>query len=149
MPRQPDSETGPDLQREIQKPEVIGENPEEKTQSDTPADVQPTKSATWDKLVEAFFWAPPWCRWDKDNPPEFGYLLNLLFAFASTFTVCWKSMPMDSEIVSNFNLLIHVSRSRIFTMLSRCWILWRSTLMSHMKRLLWFLLVDRRVMPWG
>lgn len=88
MPSQPDQEAGPDLPREIEKSEVIGENPEEKIQRDTPIDEQPTKNTAWDKLVEAFFWAPPWCRWDNDNPPEFGYLLNLLFAFASTFTVC-------------------------------------------------------------
>ncbi|KAL4913337.1 major facilitator superfamily domain-containing protein [Aspergillus aurantiobrunneus] len=38
-------------------------------------------------LIQALLWTPPQCRWNPDNPLKFNLLLNILFAFAGTFTV--------------------------------------------------------------
>ncbi|CAG8931814.1 unnamed protein product [Penicillium salamii] len=106
----PDEEAGPEPPSEIEKPVIekpgIGENSEEKTQRDTATSELPAKNTAWDRVVQAFFWAPPWCRWDKDNPPEFGYLLNLLFAFASTFTVAnlYYAQPLLDTLAEYFDV---------------------------------------------
>lgn len=38
-------------------------------------------------ILDILLWMPKSCRRNQDNPPKFGLLLNLLFAFAGTFTV--------------------------------------------------------------
>jgi hypothetical protein len=49
-----------------------------------------TKHQYWTRFVDIIFWTPPRCRWDAENPCQFGLPLNILFAFSGTFTV-WKA----------------------------------------------------------
>lgn len=70
-------------------PEEVGakaENPESKQ--------PPQKIGPWQTTINALLWMPPWCRYDEKNPPKFGLLLNILFAFAGTFTVCKTTAPL-------------------------------------------------------
>ena len=67
--------------------EEIGKNAEiEDTTTNDPS----IKRGRRRLLIDQLLWAPSWCRWDKENPPKFGLPLNILFAFAGTFTV-WKN----------------------------------------------------------
>ncbi|GAA6000036.1 hypothetical protein JCM10207_006023 [Rhodosporidiobolus poonsookiae] len=42
---------------------------------------------------------PPWLRYDSDNPPHFGLVLNAAFGFAATFTVANLYYPQPILIV--------------------------------------------------
>ncbi|KAL2818740.1 major facilitator superfamily domain-containing protein [Aspergillus cavernicola] len=57
-------------------------------------------------LVAALLWAPPQCRWNPDNPPKFNILMNLLFAFAGTFTVAnlYYAQPLLDLLADFFNV---------------------------------------------
>ncbi|KAL4782863.1 major facilitator superfamily domain-containing protein [Aspergillus varians] len=54
-------------------------------------------------LVNALLWAPPRCRWNVDRPPKFHVWLNILFAFAGTFTVAnlYYAQPL-LDILADF-----------------------------------------------
>jgi hypothetical protein len=39
------------------------------------------------KIWRIVSWTPPNCRWVPEKPPQFSMGLNILFAFASAFTV--------------------------------------------------------------
>ncbi|KAL8837596.1 MAG: hypothetical protein Q9170_002473 [Blastenia crenularia] len=62
---------------------------------DTPSDSSKTVSipqkdsppTTWQRACDILFYTPKRCRYDPTNPPKFSTGLNLLFAFASAFTV--------------------------------------------------------------
>ncbi|PKY03057.1 MFS general substrate transporter [Aspergillus campestris IBT 28561] len=58
------------------------------------------------RLLDLFLWAPPRCRWDLDNPPKFNYYLNVLFAFAATFTVAnlYYAQPLLDILAHHFNV---------------------------------------------
>ncbi|KAJ5895075.1 hypothetical protein N7495_006766 [Penicillium taxi] len=51
-------------------------------------------------------WAPPWCRWDPKNPPKFNVWINILFAFAGTFTVAnlYYAQPLLDELAQYFGV---------------------------------------------
>lgn len=51
-------------------------------------------------------WTPKRCRWDPDDPPKFSIALNLLFAFAGTFTVAnlYYSHPILNILAEEFNI---------------------------------------------
>lgn len=58
-------------------------------------------------------WMPPWCRWDKESPPEFSIGLNILFAFAGAFTVAnlYYNHPILNILAEDFQVpFITVSR---------------------------------------
>ncbi|KAL4869874.1 hypothetical protein BDV12DRAFT_195882 [Aspergillus spectabilis] len=58
------------------------------------------------RFVKALLWAPPQCRWDPDNPPKFNIFLNILFAFAGTFTVAnlYYAQPLLDIFADFFNV---------------------------------------------
>ncbi|KAM3073143.1 hypothetical protein ACMFMG_008858 [Clarireedia jacksonii] len=51
-------------------------------------------------------WMPERCRYDPESPPEFSMMLNLLFAFACTFTVAnlYYSHPILNILADEFNV---------------------------------------------
>ncbi|KAL2867387.1 MFS transporter [Aspergillus lucknowensis] len=61
-------------------------------------------------LIRSLLWSPPHCRWTPSNPPKFNILLNLLFAFAGTFTVAnlYYAQPLLDLLAEFF----HVSQER-------------------------------------
>ncbi|RDW88914.1 hypothetical protein BP6252_00946 [Coleophoma cylindrospora] len=55
---------------------------------------------------EAVSWTPQRCRWDPESPPTFSMALNLLFAFACTFTVAnlYYNHPILNILAKDFNV---------------------------------------------
>ncbi|PQE25862.1 major facilitator superfamily transporter protein [Rutstroemia sp. NJR-2017a BBW] len=51
-------------------------------------------------------WMPKRCRYDPESPPQFSMMLNLLFAFACTFTVAnlYYSHPILNILADEFNV---------------------------------------------
>lgn len=81
------SNTPSDLRRKNQN---IDLNPQDDPHSTTESNTEPKttqRQSPWTALINTILWTPPWCRWNPDNPPNFGLPLNFLFAFAGTFTV--------------------------------------------------------------
>ncbi|KAL3427986.1 major facilitator superfamily transporter [Phlyctema vagabunda] len=62
---------------------------------------------------EIISWTPRNCRWDVGDPPKFSMALNLLFGFASTFTVAnlYYNHPILNVLAEDFN----VSYERVST----------------------------------
>lgn len=63
-------------------------------------------STTWQKTINFISWAPPWVRWNSAKPPRFSMWLNLLFAFASAFTVAnlYYSHPILNILAHDFDV---------------------------------------------
>lgn len=89
-------EAGPDAPNIPSDTENSGESGENAEDNDLTPKASSTKSNRWKSITDALLWAPPWCRWDKESPPKFGMPLNILFAFAGTFTVCSGLMPIPT-----------------------------------------------------
>ena len=55
-------------------------------------------------ILQYLYWAPPWCRWDDDDPPPFTIWLNLLFACAGGFTSAnlYYSHPILNILAEEF-----------------------------------------------
>ncbi|TAQ87906.1 hypothetical protein B7494_g3773 [Chlorociboria aeruginascens] len=51
-------------------------------------------------------WTPPICRWDPESPPKFSLGLNMLFAFAGTFTVAnlYYNHPILNVLAVDFDV---------------------------------------------
>ncbi|KAF2487756.1 major facilitator superfamily domain-containing protein, partial [Neohortaea acidophila] len=60
----------------------------------------------WRRLYDRIFWVPPNCRWDTDAPPKFSMPLNILFAFAASFTVAnlYYSHPILNILARDFGV---------------------------------------------
>ncbi|KAK6586359.1 hypothetical protein PZA11_001416 [Diplocarpon coronariae] len=58
------------------------------------------------KIWNVVSWTPQRCRWDPESPPPFGMALNLLFAFAGTFTVAnlYYSHPILNILAVEFDV---------------------------------------------
>ncbi|TVY26876.1 putative transporter [Lachnellula hyalina] len=58
------------------------------------------------KSWKVLTWTPKRCRWDPEDPPKFGMGLNLLFGFASTFTVAnlYYNHPILNILADEFNV---------------------------------------------
>ncbi|KAJ5721298.1 Major facilitator superfamily domain general substrate transporter [Penicillium malachiteum] len=100
----PDEETGPQCySHRSEKAEDVGEKTDESITNSTKSS---TSRSPWKVLINTLLWAPPWCRWDKDNPPTFGMPLNILFAFAGTFTVAnlYYAQPLEDTLAGYFNV---------------------------------------------
>ena len=84
----PSEEAGPDAPNILSDNENSGKSGENAEDHDLTPIESSTKSYRYKSVIDALLWAPPWCRWHKESPPKFGMPLNILFAFAGTFTVC-------------------------------------------------------------
>ncbi|KAL5373950.1 hypothetical protein PMIN06_008454 [Paraphaeosphaeria minitans] len=69
----------------------------------------PTISSTrnrwrWRRVYDILMYTPPRCRWDPDKPPQFSMGMNVLFAFASGFTVAnlYYSHPILNILADDF-----------------------------------------------
>ncbi|KAK4249226.1 major facilitator superfamily domain-containing protein [Corynascus novoguineensis] len=64
---------------------------------------QPEK---WNKLRRAWNWKPSPARYDPENPPKFTIWLNVLFGFASCFTVTnlYYNQPILNRMAGTFNV---------------------------------------------
>lgn len=62
--------------------------------------------ATWQTLYHLLSYTPRRCRYDPANPPKFSIALNLLFAFAASFTVAnlYYSHPILHLLAQDFNV---------------------------------------------
>jgi predicted MFS family arabinose efflux permease len=63
-------------------------------------------------------WMPPWCRWDRNKPPEFSMSLNILFAFAGAFTVAnlYYNHPILNILADEFDVE-YITVSRVPTLM--------------------------------
>ncbi|RDW67436.1 MFS transporter [Aspergillus mulundensis] len=57
-------------------------------------------------LLRALLYTPPACRYTPDNPPRFSIWLNVLFAFAGTFTVAnlYYAQPLLDMLADYFGV---------------------------------------------
>ncbi|KAJ6095536.1 hypothetical protein N7486_006282 [Penicillium sp. IBT 16267x] len=99
-------EAGPDAPIIIADTENSGESGENAEDNDSTPNEPLTNSNRWKPLINALLWAPPWCRWHKESPPKFGMPLNILFAFAGTFTVAnlYYVQPLLDTLASYFDV---------------------------------------------
>ncbi|KAL9038069.1 MAG: hypothetical protein Q9214_005432 [Letrouitia sp. 1 TL-2023] len=60
----------------------------------------------WRKTLNFITYTPKRCRYDPSNPPSFSLPLNLLFAFAGTFTVAnlYYNHPILDILAHEFNV---------------------------------------------
>jgi hypothetical protein len=60
----------------------------------------------WQKILHVLNWMPPWCRWNPESPPVFSVPMNILFAFAGTFTVAnlYYNHPILNILAHDFNV---------------------------------------------
>jgi hypothetical protein len=116
-------EAGPDapniLSDDTDKSGESGENAED---NDFTPNESSMKSNCWKPIIDALLWAPPWCRWHKESPPKFGMPLNILFAFAGTFTVCSGPKPIPTYPIAWWDITDMFFRLPIFTMHNLFWI---------------------------
>lgn len=89
-------EPGPDTPNILSDTENSGKSGENAEENDLTPQASLMKSNPWEPIVNTILWAPPWCRWHKESPPKFGMPLNILFAFAGTFTVCAQPKPIPT-----------------------------------------------------
>ncbi|KAL4809845.1 major facilitator superfamily domain-containing protein [Aspergillus unguis] len=73
--------------------------------TDMAQDIQ-TQEKKQNRFTQIILWAPPRCRWNPDSPPQFNILLNVLFAFAGTFTVAnlYYAQPLLDILADFFNV---------------------------------------------
>jgi hypothetical protein len=66
----------------------------------------PKPLSRWQKMLRVLNWMPPWCRWDPENPPVFSVPMNILFAFAGTFTVAnlYYNHPILNILARDFDV---------------------------------------------
>jgi hypothetical protein len=76
------------------------------------------KSERLQQFLAILNWMPPWCRWDKDNPPKFSIWLNILFAFAGAFTVAnlYYNHPILNILADDFHVP-YITVSRVPTLM--------------------------------
>ncbi|KAI4130211.1 MAG: hypothetical protein LQ347_003469, partial [Umbilicaria vellea] len=65
-----------------------------------------TTSTTWRKVYAIVTYTPKRCRYDPAHPPGFSMPLNLLFAFAGTFTVAnlYYNHPILNRLAESFGV---------------------------------------------
>lgn len=58
------------------------------------------------RFIDTVTWMPPRCRYNPESPPKFTFALNLLFAFAATFTVAnlYYNHPILNKMAVTFNV---------------------------------------------
>ncbi|KAJ6161264.1 hypothetical protein N7470_004660 [Penicillium chermesinum] len=83
-------------------PETLGA----KAESNHESNETPPNTGIWHTIVDALLWMPRWCRYDETNPPKFGLPLNILFAFAGTFTVAnlYYAQPIEDTLARHFHV---------------------------------------------
>ncbi|KAL4892056.1 major facilitator superfamily domain-containing protein [Aspergillus ambiguus] len=71
---------------------------------DNNADSKPTHLLR--TVVDILLWTPSRCRWSPDNPPKFNLFLNLLFSFATAFTVAnlYYAQPLLDMLAEHFKV---------------------------------------------
>ncbi|KAK3292124.1 major facilitator superfamily domain-containing protein [Chaetomium fimeti] len=79
---------------------------------DTPASGVP-ESTKWSTLQRVWNWKPKAARYDPENPPEFTIWLNMLFGFASCFTVAnlYYNQPILNRIAETFHVTFEQASS--------------------------------------
>ena len=74
--------------------------------ADTKATEQTSRFAALSNLYDKVTYTPNRCRYDPEQPPEFTFSLNLLFAFAACFTVAdlYYSHPVLNILAEDFHV---------------------------------------------
>jgi hypothetical protein len=90
--------------------------------STTVSSPQNTKSSRpahkWQQVLHVLNWMPPWCRWNPESPPVFSLPMNVLFAFAGTFTVAnlYYNHPILNILAHDFDVAYETA-SRVPTLM--------------------------------
>ncbi|KAI9726209.1 MAG: hypothetical protein M1828_001882 [Chrysothrix sp. TS-e1954] len=79
---------------------------DESSQSSKPQRAEDGGPSRLQSVVSILTWMPPWCRWTPGKPPSFSLPLNLLFAFAGTFTVAnlYYNHPILNILANDFGV---------------------------------------------
>ncbi|CAF9926397.1 MAG: hypothetical protein GOMPHAMPRED_004127 [Gomphillus americanus] len=79
---------------------------QETSMADTTATEQTSRFAALSNLYDKVTYTPNRCRYDPEQPPEFTFSLNLLFAFAACFTVAdlYYSHPILNILAEDFHV---------------------------------------------
>src|SRR3954451_13325287 len=72
----------------------------------------------WQQVLHVLNWMPPWCRWNPESPPVFSLPMNVLFAFAGTFTVAnlYYNHPILNILALDFDVAYETA-SRVPTLM--------------------------------
>jgi hypothetical protein len=72
----------------------------------------------WQQILHLLNWMPPWCRWNPESPPVFSLPMNVLFAFAGTFTVAnlYYNHPILNILARDFDVAYETA-SRVPTLM--------------------------------
>jgi hypothetical protein len=72
----------------------------------------------WQQVFHVLNWMPPWCRWNPESPPVFSLTMNVLFAFAGTFTVAnlYYNHPILNILARDFDVAYETA-SRVPTLM--------------------------------
>jgi hypothetical protein len=84
-----------------------------------PQNTKPSRPAPkWQQVLHVLNWMPPWCRWNPESPPVFSLPMNVLFAFAGTFTVAnlYYNHPILNILARDFDVAYETA-SRVPTLM--------------------------------
>jgi hypothetical protein len=84
-----------------------------------PQNTKPPRPAPkWQQVLHVLNWMPPWCRWNPESPPVFSLPMNVLFAFAGTFTVAnlYYNHPILNILARDFDVAYETA-SRVPTLM--------------------------------
>ena len=97
------------LDQHAEKPELHSSAPASITDKSTPREHR-TYRRIWNTSLRLLSYTPQRCRYDPSQPPRFSLSLNLLFGFASTFTVAnlYYAHPILNKLAEDF----HVTNER-------------------------------------
>jgi hypothetical protein len=72
----------------------------------------------WQQVLHLLNWMPPWCRWNPESPPVFSLPMNILFAFAGSFTVAnlYYNHPILNILARDFDVAYETA-SRVPTLM--------------------------------
>jgi hypothetical protein len=86
---------------------------EEEARQDASSKVESSWAVKFDRIYTRFTYTPPICRYDPSKPPRFSLALNVLFAFASAFTVAdlYYTHPILNILAEYFDVSYEESAS--------------------------------------
>ncbi|KAL8647880.1 MAG: hypothetical protein Q9210_005296 [Variospora velana] len=91
---------------EAPSPPLDAESRHPGTESGEQKTTSPSPPRIWQTIYRVLSYTPKRCRYDPANPPKFSTALNLLFAFAGSFTVAnlYYNHPILHLLADEFNV---------------------------------------------
>ena len=92
---------------------AVASTAEDEAQQDAGSKVESSWVVKFDRIYTRFTYTPPNCRHDPSKPPRFSLALNILFSFASAFTVAdlYYTHPILNILAKYFGVSYEESAS--------------------------------------